>query len=300
MVKCKSLPILGGVVACLCVIAFICVRNHVLRGQSAVVLIQSQPETQSHTPSPIRYGKLELPVHISIDLAQTENTGLPVTLVTTVSTELSVRSGTLTLKIPQIDDAPERTQVLWSAGHPGLVAETAEYTLGVLPEGRYQAIAFFEFTLDREGAEKRTLSRSLYLDVRPDTIFSSNVSFRQIDRLALQRDLDERIFTRLERELKTTERKRVLRELTLLEAGDPAIMRQKIRELRTAEPDVARRMIALNRTQTEPMNEIGTGKKNPQVLAPDSESEFVRPPWVSHRGQPAFEQTVPVPERLKR
>jgi len=299
MVKSKSLPILGGVVACLGVIALVCACDHVLRGQPVRVSIQSRPETQSDTPSPVRYGKLELPVHISIDLAQTKNTGLPVTLITTVSTELPVKSGALTLKIPPIHDDPERTEALWTAGHPGLVSETAEYTLGFLPEGRYQAIAFFEFTLDREGAEKRTLSKSLYLDVRPDTILSSNVSFRQIDRLALQRDLDERIFTRLERELKTTDRKRVLRELTLLEAGDPAIMRQKIRELRASEPDVARRMIALNRTHSEPTNEIGTGNTD-QAPAPDSLSEFVRPPSLNHRGQPASEEAVPVPERLKR
>ncbi len=62
----------------------------------------------------------------------------------------------------------------------------------------------------------------------------------------------------LERELKTQNRTRVLRELALLEVGDPATMRRKIRELRASDPDAARKIMALNRVKPEPMNETGS------------------------------------------
>jgi hypothetical protein len=302
MVRCNSSSILWVTVSSLCAIALMCAGGHrdrVLRRPQDHMPIKPIQGTQRHSPSPMRYGKMKLPVDISIDLAQAENTGSPVTIVTTVSTEIPIRSGILTLKIPQIDAEPERTDPLWSAAEPGVVAETAEYGLGILPLGRYQVIAFFEFTLDREGAEKSVLSRSLYVDVRPDVTLSSNVSFRHIDRLALQRDLDERIFTSLERELKTQNRTRVLRELALLEVGDPATMRRKIRELRASDPDAARRMMALNRVKSEPMNETGS-RRAYQALAADSDGESIQLPLVTHRGPPAFEQAVPIPERLKR
>ena len=298
--KRKSLSILG--VACLCVMAFIFsddLYDHVSGSQPDPVSIQSRQDTQRPTPSPMRYGKFELPVHISMDLAQAQSTGRPVTIMTEVVSDIAIRSGSLTLKIPQIDSDPERTDLLWSAVNSGFVAETAEYTLGLLPLGRYQVIAFFEFTLDREGAKKRVVSRTLYLDVRPDTILSSNVSFRHIERLALRQDLDDRVLMSLHRELKTANRRRMPLELTLFDATDPTLMPRKIAELRTTEPDVARRMMALNRTHSEPMNEIGSLKTD-QALTPDPESGFVRPPSVPHRGQSAFEQAVPIPERLKR
>ena len=298
--KRKSLSILG--VACLCVMAFIFsddLYDPISGSQPDPVSIQSRQDTQRPTPSPLRYGKFELPVHISMDLAQAQSTGWPVTIRTEVLSDIAIRSGSLTLKIPQIDGDPERTDLLWSAVNSGFVAETAEYTLGFLPLGRHQVIALFEFTLDREGAKKRVVSRSLYLDVRPDTILSSNVSFRQIERLALRQNLDDRVLMSLNRELKTANRRRMPHELTLLDVTDPALMSRRITELRTTEPDVARRMMALNRTHAEPIDEIDTGKPD-QALASDSEDESVQLRGSSHRGQPAFEQAVHVPERLKR
>ena len=302
MVRCKSLSILCVLGACLCVIVFMSARDlhdHVSGGQSDPVPIQPRQDMERPTPSPMRYGKFEMPVRISIDLAHTESTGLPVTIITAVSTGIPVRSGILTLKIPQIDGDPERTEALWSAAQSGFVAETAEYALGLLPMGRFRVIALFEFTPDRDGAEKRVVSKSLYLNVRPDSILSSNVSFRQIDRLALRQELDDRVLMSLNRESKTANRRRMSHELTLSETADPAIVQQRIQQLRTTEPDVARRMMALNRACSEPMNEIGPLKTH-QALTPDPESEFVRPSALRHRGQPAFEQAVPVPERLKR
>jgi hypothetical protein len=301
-VKRKSLSILGVAVACLCVMAFMFsddLYDHVSGSQPDPVSIQSRQDTQRPTPSPMRYGKFELPVHLSMDLVQAEHPGRPVTIMTEVLSDIAIRSGALTLKIPPIDGDPERTDPLWSTVNSGFVAETAEYTLGLLPLGRFQVIALFEFTLDREGAKKRVVSQSLYLDVRPDTILSSNVSFRHIDRLALRQDLDDRVLKSLNCESKTANRRRMPHELTLLDATDPTLMPRKIAELRTTEPDVARRMMALNRTHSEPINEMGTGNTD-QALVPDPEEEFVRPTLVSHRGQPAFEQAVPVPERLKR
>ena len=123
--------------------------------------------------------------------------------------------------------------------------------------GKYHFVGIFEFTPDRDNAGKLLVSDSLYLDVRADKILSSNVSFRQIERLELYAELEQRVLASLSPGLATADPDTMARYRELIEAANPGLIKSKIAELRATDPDVARRIMELNSTkaQTPPPSE---------------------------------------------
>jgi len=272
-------------------------RCRAIPRQPSYVQVHLNKDTPRKSQFPKSYGKIKLPAEIFIDLAQTESIGDPVAIIVSALSTIPVSSGVITLKVPQIGTEPDCTEVLWSGTPSGFVAETAEYMVDTLPVGRYRFIAIFEFTPNRENAEKLVLSKSLYLDVRPARILSSNISFNHIKRVELWMELEERVLMSLRSELATTGPKTMANKMADIEALAPGIIASKIAELRLADPDVARRIMELNRLKVETIEDPDLIEKSEKVQLLDTEGELIRVPSPTLRGKPAFEKAVPVRQR---
>jgi len=235
------------------------------------------PDNPGQSPLARPHGKITPPADLSIDLAGAQATGAPVVLAVTAMSQVPVSGGVITLKVPAVGDQPARSEVLWSGTAPGFVSETLEYVGDVLPPGRYQFVAVFEFTPTGENAPSLAVSKSLYLDVRPEKVLSSNVSSDQIKRIELWRELEERVLLGMRPGLATADRQMRDRELALMEARNPGITARKIAELKLSDPDVARRITELNQTTADATTAPGAAQN-------------------SRTGAPAPEVAVPVPE----
>jgi hypothetical protein len=235
---------------------------------------------QARNFGPRHDGKITLPVELSVGLAEpnTQAAGKPVDLIVSARCTIPVASSAVTLRIPSMGSEPARTEVLWSGNSPGLVDQTVEYAGAALPLGRYKFVAIFQFTRNGKNAEKLTVSKSLYLDVRPTAVLSSNVSFEQIKRVELWAQLQERVLISMRPGLAMADRQARLRELALIEARDPGIIARKIEELKQSDPAVARKVMELNLTEVDatetrpaPQN-IRNGPPSPEVAVPLSEA----------------------------
>ena len=272
-------------------------RCRAIPRQPSYVQVHLNKDTLRKSQFPKSYGKIKLPAEIFIDLVQTDTIGGPAAIIVSASSTIPVSSGVITLKVPQIGTEPDSTEVLWSGTPSGFVTETAEYIVDTLPVGKYRFIAIFEFTPNRENAEKLVLSKSLYLDVRPATILSSNISFNHIKRVELWMELEERVLMNLRSELKTTGPKTMTHKLAVIETLNPGIIARKIAELRVTDPEVARRIMELNRLKVETIEYTNPINKTEKVQLLDTEVESARAPSPTLRGQPAFEKAVPVRQR---
>ncbi|MHC4205352.1 MAG: hypothetical protein ACYSTT_11935 [Planctomycetota bacterium] len=244
---------------------------------------QSQ-EAMQQGKVPKRHTKITVPADVSIDLSETSNPGGPVTFLISASSQIPVGSGVVTLKVPPVGEIPAETLVLWSAAPSDFVAESAEYVIDALPAGEYRFAAIFEFTPDREDAEKLFASKTLYLDVRPDKILSSNVSFDQIKRIELWEELEQRV----RMELRTSSRSISLQAAKPL---DKDFIASRIAELRTSDPDVARRIMELNRVKTATAGESESAEQGEQ-----SQKDLQRIRLLS---RPVSERAVPIPDRYR-
>ena len=195
---------------------------------------QQSQDTMQQRKVPKRYSKPTVPAEVSMELEDSSNPGGPVTIFVSASSQIPVGSGTITLKVPPVGEIPAETLVLWSGAPSDFVAETVEYVIDVLPVGEYRFGAIFEFTPDSENAGTLYASKTLYLDVRPDKILSSNISFDQIKRIQLWNELEEQVRT----DLRTTSRSISLQAAKPL---DKDFIASRIAELRESDPDVARR-----------------------------------------------------------
>jgi len=184
----------------------------------------------------------------------------------------------LTLRLPELVGEPSREELLWAGEDAGLIAETQEYALAPLPMGRYHFVAILEFTPDHPNAEKLVISKSLYVDVRADGILSSNVSFRQIERLEIYGKLEERALARPTTKL--TDKKRTGPYYMSAGTANAAPVENEMARLKATHPDVARQVMALSSQEAE--------------SKADSE-EVIR----SRTGPPAFERAVPVPREFR-
>jgi len=240
---------------------------------------------------PKLHGKITVPADVFVDLANPSNPGGPVTIIVSASSQIPVGSGKLTLKLPPIGEVPAGAEVLWSDTPSDFVAETAEYTVDVLPVGKYHFAAIFEFTPDRENAQKLFISKSLYLDVRPAKILSSNISFDQIKRVELWDELEQRVLMDLKAGSTAVGLKSVARDIKAAETLDPDIIASRIAELRASDPEVARRIMELNRVKAAPADEPEFVERGEQ-----SQQEVMR---RRVQNRPVMERAVPVPERYR-
>ena len=241
-------------------------------------------ETMQQKKVPKRYGKITVPAEVSMELASPSNPGGPVAILISASSEIPIGSGTLTLKVPPVGEIPAEKLVLWSGTPSDFVAESVEYVIDVLPVGEYRFGAIFEFTPDSENAGTLFASKSLYLDVRPDKILSSNVSFDQIKRIELWNELEQRVRT----ELRTSTRSISLQAAKPL---DKDIIASRIAQLRASDPDVARRIMELNQVKTAPAEESESIEQDEQ-----SQTDLQR---MRLRNRPVMERAVPIPDRYR-
>ncbi len=244
---------------------------------------------QRKAPKP--HSKITVPADVFIDLANPSNPGGPVTIIVSASSQIPVGSGILTLKVPPIGEFPAETQVIWSGAPSDFVAETAEYTVDVLPAGKYHFAAIFEFTPNRENSGKLFISKSLYLDVRPAKILSSNISFDQIKRVELWKELEQRVLMDLKQGSTAVSLKTVARDIKAAEPIDPEIIATRIAELKASDPEVARRITELNRVKAAPAEESESIEQSDESL-PDVMLRSI------HR-RPVMERKVPIPDRYR-
>ena len=178
MVKCKSILLLLVTIVGISVIVLVCssgLRNSITNRKPSNDQAQTNQETSVEARITQSYGKIKLPAEVSIEFVETEDEGGPVTIIVSAQSQIPIGSGTVTLKIPDTGTEAARTEELWSGSPSDFIDETIEYVRDALPEGKYHFIAIFEFTPDQEGAEELGISKSLYLDVRPTKILSSNI-----------------------------------------------------------------------------------------------------------------------------
>jgi len=251
---------------------------------------QALPERDARHQSPKvhRFGKITVPAEVSLDLAGSSQPGGPVTLVVSATSEIPVGSGTLTLKVPQIDEVPAEKLVLWSAAPSDFVDETAEFVIDVLPEGQYHFGAIFEFMPEGENAAELFTSKSLYLDVRPDKILSSNVSFKQIKRIELWNELARRVTTDLKQSSRAAGLKTTARAAETL---DRDVIARRIAKLKASDPDVAHRIMELNRVKAAPAGQSDSVEQS-ENAEPATRRRYIR-------NQPISDRPVPVPERFR-
>jgi hypothetical protein len=240
------------------------------------------PVQQKRVPK--RYGKITVPAEVTMELSGSSNPSGPVTILVSASSEIPVGSGTITLKVPPVGEIPAEKLVLWSGTPSDFVAESVEYVLDALPVGEYRFGAIFEFTPDSENAGMLFASKSLYLDVRSDKILSSNVSFDQIKRIELWNELEQRVRT----ELRTSTRSISLQAAKPL---DKDIIVSRIAQLRESDPDVARRIMELNRVKTAPTGKSESIEQDEQSL---HDIQHMRV-----RNQAVLDRAVPIPDRYR-
>lgn len=210
------------------------------------------------------HGKIQPPADIRVEVIDAGEVGGPVKLAVHAASLVPVVSGTITMARPPLGDEPEGTELLWSNVTPGFVAQSVEYTTAPLPAGQYRFTAVFEFVPDRQDAETMIVAESLCLDIRPDTVLSSAVSFDQIKRVELMQEL---------------------------EGQGRNATNGRVPQIKATDSDAARRISELNRIEDEGDTPgVSTG----QSIETDSGLESGATP---RSGRPAPE--VAVPARLK-
>lgn len=240
---------------------------------------------------PKRHSKITVPAEVSIELADSSNPGGPVTILVSASSQIPVGSGTIMLKVPPVGEIPAETLMLWSGAPSDFVAETAEFVVDVLPEGEYHFAAIFEFTPDSQNAGELFTSRSLYLDIRPDKILSSNVSFDQIRRVELWNELEQRVLMDLKAGPAGIGLKSVARDIKAADTIDPEIIASRIAELKASDPDVARRITELNRVKAAPTDEPESVERSEESQQDKQRKRL--------RNRPVSDHAVPIPEKLR-
>jgi hypothetical protein len=210
------------------------------------------------------YGKLRVPAELFVDLIQPAHASDPVSIIVSASSTVVASSSLITLRIPEIAGEADRTEVLWFSDSSNVISESLKYTMPPLPKGRYHFVAVIELTPDHKGAEPLILSESLYVDIRAEEILSSNVSFRQIERLALYRQLQARAVENLSPgsgsgTINTTGSH--YEQMTML---NPNQIEKEIDRLKATDPDIARQIMALNSTEADTESDSGTAERGEQ------------------------------------
>ena len=195
------------------------------------------------------YSNIKLPAELFVDLIQPKGTADTIGIIVSASSTVVASSGSLTLRIPDISGEPGRTENLWTGAPSDFIAEVREYTLPSLPVGRYHFVAIVEFIPDHPNAKQLVLSESLYVDARADRILSSNVSFRQIERLELYAELEKRALTGPHTKL-AGKRLTVPYRIST-EAANSALVENEMARLRATDPDIARQIMALSSQRAE-------------------------------------------------
>ncbi len=252
------------------------------RTQSAADLSQpalDEASTAESAPAGARvrrpYGKVAVPAELFVDLIHPANTGDPLSILVSASCQVPTSSSLVTLRIPEMGWEPKRTEVLCAGESSDVISESLKHSMPPLPVGRYHFVAVLELTPDREGAQPLVLSESLYLDVRANEMLSSNVSFRQLERVALYRQLQARAVENLSSGSISRTKNMTggyYEQMTML---NPDLVEREMDRLKATDRDIARQIRALNSSKPDPTSDSGTAAR-------------------SRQGRPVRETAVPV------
>ena len=246
-------------------------RQAVLRGdQPALSSTDSVCDIPLETRVSHPYGKMRVPADLFVDLLQPEDVTDPVSIIVSASTSIVTGSAVLTLRVPDSGGEPAYTVDLWAGTPMDFMNEAVEYTAGPLPVGRFHFVAILEFRPDRDGADPLVLSKSLYVDVRPDKMLCSNVSFRQIDRLELYERLHNRAMQNLRPGSTIGAMGATGRQYEQMTAIDPDLIQREIARLKREDPDVARQIMELNRSMAH-AESAGDAVQRPRQTEPVTE-----------------------------
>lgn len=138
------------------------------------------------------YGKIQLPIKIDFKLTQPARPSKPLTLKVAATSRVPFTTGRIILAIPPIGTEPSREIELWSGGSDTPATKTLEHITPALEVGEYRFIVIFEITPQRAGVRTMRVVKKLFVDVRTHAVFSSNVSFTQIKRIELKKELERR------------------------------------------------------------------------------------------------------------
>ncbi len=236
------------------------------------------------------HGKIAPPAEILVEVADAGEIAGPVSLAIHATSLVPVRSATISITASQVGAEPEPAELLWSNVAAGIVTENFAYTTDPLPAGEYRCTVVFEFVPDRADAQALLVAESLCLDVGPDTVHSSVVSFSHIKRVQLLQELENRALVNLKPQLARADRKTMARERTSIEARQPGAIDKKITQIRATDPDIARRIEQLNRIKDEPDTDT---KKNITALS-ETENELAVLSSPPRGGPPAQEVAAPI------
>jgi hypothetical protein len=232
------------------------------------------PPIASGRRAPTPYGKIAPPADIALTPA--DGGAGELHLVVAASSRVAAESGAVTLEVPEIAGEPARTQVLW-AGTPGTpIDETLEYSVGMLPTGRYRFNTILEFMPKDGGAEQIAVSDSLYLEVTPTEVLASNVSFEHIARMELRRELERRVMAMTTPGIGVAGVATESDHGNRLEGNDADDMDRAIARLKASDPDVARRVRELNERVVAPETVPDEGKKSQMPAGVPSDAEIRR------------------------
>ena len=255
-------------------------------------------DTNLHNRLSQPYGKIEVPAEVYIGLVQSDNPKQSVEIAVSAVSLIPVHSGKIVLLKPLAGIDSRHEEVLWSETPDDFVDETFFYEIGYLPEGKHQFAAAFEFEPDSDKSQPLVVTGALYLDVRDTEILSSNVSFDQIKRVELYKELEKRVMADMKPQLSNADLKTLSEEMAVMESIEPDIVKRKIQELIETDPDVARRIQEIN-TFEEGQEKYSEQKILSDDLQPELE-DTVFPVSVPMRfGPPAYEEEVPIPEEFR-
>lgn len=247
------------------------------------------------------FAKIQLPAQLTMELVESKKGEDAFKILISVTSQVPIREGIITLKVPDIENEPNSVETLWHGGPNDFTEINLEYVVtSGLPKGKYHFVAVFEFSPDKIKSTKMAISRSLYIDVTPKKIHSSNVSFKQLDRLKLKEELEDRVLREFIEEDPNT-LSPALRGLRIAEirAQDPNIIEKRIAAIIASDPNIVRRIEDINRIKSETVpdpNVISTPKK----ITTDPNYEPVVTPSQPIQLQPTTEEVVPIPEELKK
>lgn len=178
--------------------------------------------------------KIKLPGEIKITIQENPVYGEPLAINIVAVSKIPFKNGHIEIIIPELGNFSSQKVELWSGNSPnGPMEKHLKYLLPVLSIGEFKLIAYFKFSSLRKGSREMRVSKALYIDVRSDKILSSNISFRQIKRLELNKELERHGLKGL-----------------------------RISEIKKNAPEIAKRILKLNKAKGDVIESRDTPKKN--------------------------------------
>jgi hypothetical protein len=134
--------------------------------------------------------KVKLPAEIVLELIKPVKLNQALTLIITAESRIPFNTGNIYLIVPPIGSEQSKEVLIWTDSSDTPTIKKIEYNIQNLPIGKYQFRATFDFYPKDGASQIMRVGSKLFIDVRSDAILSSNISFNNIKRLELKRELE--------------------------------------------------------------------------------------------------------------